>query len=41
MLPSWFDQYLIEHARREKLRRIACPVCQFEYTEEDEHVCRA
>jgi hypothetical protein len=37
---STVHQYLREHARRETLRRMSCPTCQFEYTIEDDHLCR-
>lgn len=32
--------FLREHRRYESLPRKACPNCQFEYNEEDKHVCR-
>ena len=32
--------FLKEHARRESLPRKACKNCQFEYNEEDKHVCK-
>lgn len=39
-LPEVSAKYLVYHAKHEALPRTACPKCQFEVVEGEDHECR-